>query len=133
MVNYVPKFRLNHDQLCRSDQPVAFQTPFEFPPRPTPGTQPCKELAGYNAARADFDVESDNLAELDLCAVDYDRISSVLDKSALEAEEEAAQIDLGSGADKTLVRIAELCLTVTDYAQTEKYPGSIRFAILIIW
>ena len=107
-VNYVPKFRLNHDQLCRSDQPVAFQTPFEFPPRPTPGTQPCKELAGYNAARADFDVESDNLAELDLCAVDYDRISSVLDKSALEVEEEAAQIDLGSGADETLVlRIGE--------------------------
>jgi len=91
----------------RSDQPVAFQTPFEFPPRPTPGTQPCKELAGYNAARADFDVESDNLAELDLCAVDYDRISSVLDKSALEAEEEAAQIDLGSGADDTLLALLE--------------------------
>ena len=66
--------------------------------------KPCKELAGYNAARADFDVESDNLAELDLCAVDYDRVSSVLDKSALEAEEEAAQTEIGSGVDETLVR-----------------------------
>ena len=104
------KIRLGLNRILtstfRSDQPVAFQTPFEFPPRPTPGTQVCKELAGYNAARADFDVESDNLAELDMCAVDYDRVSSVLGKSALEKEkgEEAAAPDIGSGADETMVR-----------------------------
>ena len=30
--------------------------------RPAPGTQPYKDLAGYNAARADFDSEFDNQA-----------------------------------------------------------------------
>ena len=91
---------------------MTFQTPFEFPPRPTPGTQTCKELAGYNAARADFDVESDNLAELDLCAVDYDRVNSVLGKSALEEEGDATS-DIGSGVDQTLVRIAELYIMIS--------------------
>ena len=28
--------------------------------RPGPGTQPSKDLAGYNAARGDFDSEFDN-------------------------------------------------------------------------
>ena len=96
----------------RSDQPVAFPTPFEFPPRPTPGTQSCKELAGYNAARADFDVESDNLAELDLCAVDYGRVSGVIGKSALEEEGDATS-DIGSGGDQTLVRSAELYIMIS--------------------
>ena len=109
----------------RSDQPVAFQTPFEFPPRPTPGTQVCKELAGYNAARADFDVESDNLAELDMCAVDYDRVSSVLGKSALqEGEGEAAAPDIGSGADETMVRMNR----ITDYSDRKIRNPVARFA-----
>jgi len=99
----------------RSDQPMALVTPFEFPPRPTPGTQVCKELAGYNAARADFDVESDNLAELDMCAIDYDRVSSVLGKSA----EEEAPPDIGSGADETL-------LSLLDSAAVDVYENRLR-------
>lgn len=52
----------------RIDRPVLF-APMESPgeiQRPAQRSQMHKDLAGYNAARGDFDWESDNLAEMEL-------------------------------------------------------------------
>ncbi|XP_033201839.1 transcriptional adapter 2A isoform X1 [Bombus vancouverensis nearcticus] len=44
----------------------------EEPPRFAPNTLNCKLLAGYNAARSDFEVNFDNHAELLISALNYD-------------------------------------------------------------
>lgn len=58
--------------------------------RPGPGTQPSKDLAGYNAARADFDSEFDNQFELHLNGIEandemYKLVESVEDDSPTSA------------------------------------------------
>ena len=59
----------------RRDQPVNFtisETPGSVL-RPLKTSNLHKELAGYNAARGDFDWESDNLAEMELNNIDVNR------------------------------------------------------------
>ncbi|XP_045614375.1 transcriptional adapter 2-alpha isoform X1 [Procambarus clarkii] len=52
-------------------QPVSYIGNVDDPPRPLPGTSVCRDMAGYNAARGDFDVEYDNMAEVDIQDLDF--------------------------------------------------------------
>ena len=71
-------WRGRRGDLGRSrDQAVAFQPSLDFPPRPGgPATPQHKELAGYNAARADFDFEPLNLSERDVGGLDFDTMKA---------------------------------------------------------
>lgn len=55
---------------CRQDQPVIFVASEVDPLRPQTRSNLHKDLAGYNAARGDFDWESDNLAEMELNSIE---------------------------------------------------------------
>lgn len=80
--HYQDKYLDNHDfpgfdhvqPGSRKDQPCVF-APMESPGdvlRPAQRSQMHKDLAGYNAARSDFDWESDNLAEMELNVIEAD-------------------------------------------------------------
>lgn len=60
----------------RRDRPVAagVAPPTDFPPRPSHGTAAHRDLAGYCAARADFEFEPDNAAELEVVGVDCEDV-----------------------------------------------------------
>ena len=61
------------EQMCTDivhPQPVTYIGGTDDPPRPLPGTAFCRDMAGYNAARGDFDVEHDHSAELEIQDLD---------------------------------------------------------------
>ena len=73
----------------RRDQPVALVISCDAPTRPVHNTQNYKDLGGYNAARADFEFELDNLAESGIVEVDFDTMKdAALEKKAVDEEDE---------------------------------------------
>ncbi|XP_066958781.1 transcriptional adapter 2-alpha-like isoform X1 [Macrobrachium rosenbergii] len=51
-------------------QPITYKGGSDDPPRPIPGTAFFRDMAGYNAARSDFEVEFDHNAELEIQDLD---------------------------------------------------------------
>ncbi|XP_059088891.1 transcriptional adapter 2-alpha-like [Tigriopus californicus] len=62
----------------RRDQPVVFNIASEIPLRPVHGSAVYKDLAGYNAARGDFEFEIENGAERNLRALDYETMKQAV-------------------------------------------------------
>ncbi|XP_068219815.1 transcriptional adapter 2-alpha [Palaemon carinicauda] len=52
-------------------QPITYKGGSDNPPRPLPGTPSFRDMAGYNAARSDFDVEYDHNAELEIQDINF--------------------------------------------------------------
>ena len=82
----------------RKDQPVIF-APIEDSnvTRPEKGSVLHKDLGGYNAARGDFDWESDNLAEMELNIIEA---NNELFSYVIDAEDNVENCDMND--DKTL-------------------------------
>lgn len=67
------------EQLYRP-QPIVFRTGTHDPPRPVPGSTYHRDMAGYCAARGDFQLEAFQNAELD--------VASLQDENRAEGDEE---------------------------------------------
>lgn len=74
-------------------QPVTYIGGIDDPPRPIPGTTACRDMAGYNAARGDFDVEYDNNAEVDIQDLDF-MLFEEDEKPSLGLELQIALLDI---------------------------------------
>ncbi|ROT81338.1 Transcriptional adapter 2-alpha [Penaeus vannamei] len=69
-VEYLPKICKREVSSIVYPQPVTYEGGGDDPPRPLPGTAACRDMAGYNAARGDFDIEHDHGAESDIQDLD---------------------------------------------------------------
>ncbi|XP_071522128.1 transcriptional adapter 2-alpha isoform X2 [Panulirus ornatus] len=74
-------------------QPVSYVGGTDDPPRPLPGTSSYRDMAGYNAARGDFDVEHDNTAEVDIQDLDL-KLFEEDEKPSLGFELQVALLDI---------------------------------------
>ncbi|KAG7172765.1 transcriptional adapter 2-alpha-like isoform X2 [Homarus americanus] len=74
-------------------QPVVYTGGIDDPPRPLPGTAGSRDMAGYNAARGDFDTEYDNNAEVDIQDLDF-MLFEEDEKPSLGTELQVALLDM---------------------------------------
>lgn len=74
-------------------QPVVYVGGTDDPPRPLPGTSASRDMAGYNAARGDFDVEYDNAAEMDIQDLDL-KLFEEDEKPSLGTELQVSLLDI---------------------------------------
>ncbi|XP_047484715.1 transcriptional adapter 2-alpha-like isoform X1 [Penaeus chinensis] len=74
-------------------QPVTYEGGGDDPPRPLPGTAACRDMAGYNAARGDFDIEHDHGAESDIQDLDL-KLFEDDEKPSLGMELQIALLDI---------------------------------------
>lgn len=89
----LPKFSYHENENISYTQPVKCYPGLEDPVRPLIGTIQCRDMAGYNAARGDFDIEYDHGAETDVMDLDYNLFNP--DPEDVFEENEPEDLEIG--------------------------------------